>query len=128
LAERRAPIPKPEVRKKTKNVYRNRKPKKKRVPTPTPVGKKVCVKDGCKKKNNLSIHHVYHGSDKRDNSSLNMCVEWCCWSHHQSSIGIHGTHSDGKLDKALKKKLQRRLESEGMSREEFRVLFGTSYL
>ena len=73
------------------------------------------------------MHHVY-GKDARNASSDYKCVEWICWKHHQSSTGIHGTNSDGKLDKELKQKHQLRLMNEGMSLDEFVKIFGRSYV
>ncbi len=99
---------------------------KQKVKTPMPSGLYMCA--GCGREHNLSIHHCYYGGGKRDNSSLNKCVEWLCWHCHQSSTGIHGTHSDGVLDKQLKVKHQERLMLEGMSIDEFRSLFGKSYI
>ena len=101
------------------------KTSKKKVRTPTPEGPKVCV--GCGTAHNLSIHHVYNKS-ARDFSSENECVEWVCYEEHQGTYGIHGTYHDQKLNSRLKKKHQRRLEAEGMTREEFIYNVGRNYL
>jgi len=106
--------------------HKEKKHKKQRVKTPIPTGEKVCV--GCGMKRSLSIHHCYYGRGLRDISSKYECVEWLCWHCHQSSEGIHGTHSDGKLDKELKKKHQLRLMNDGMSMDEFIAIFGRSYV
>jgi len=124
VAERK-PIPKPKVKKRSKSCYGIKKTSKKKVPTPTPEGAKKC--QGCGRTHGLSIHHIY-GKSERDASSKHKCVEWLCWHCHQSSTGIHGTHSDGKLNSELKKKHQNRLESQGMARETFIKIFGRNYL
>lgn len=110
-----------------KPVKKHKQTRKKKVPTPIPLGEKVCA-CGCGKKHNLSIHHVFFNRGSRDLSSIHHCVEWLCWHSHQSSTGIHGTHSDGELDKKLKRKHQLRLMNNGMSLDEFIKLFGRSYV
>ncbi len=115
------------------NQVRSNKPKKKhkqtkkkRIPTPRPEGEYKC-RCGCGSTKYLSIHHVFNKS-ARDFSSKHGCVVWLCWNSHQSSTGIHGTHSDGKLNKALRQEFQYKLESCGMSREEFIYNVGKNYL
>lgn len=109
----REPIPKPD------------KKKKKKIKTPTPEGPRECIH--CKTTVGLSIHHVYN-KDARDWSSKHKAVEWVCYPDHQGSKGIHGTHSDGKLNKYLKQKWQRILEGKGMTRKEFRAGACKNYL
>lgn len=104
---------------------KHKQTKKKKVQTPRPEGKYQCC--GCDCEHYLSIHHVYYSRGHRDISSKYGCVEWLCWKCHQSSEGIHGTYSDGKLDKELKQKHQLRL-LEDMSVEEFIKLFNRSYI
>jgi hypothetical protein len=111
---------------RSKKPYKNHKQvKKKKVATPTPDAEKICV--GCGNKHSLSIHHCYYGRGIRDLSSRYKCVDWLCWHCHQSSTGIHGTHTDGKLDAKLKRKHQLRLMEGGMSLDEFISIFGRSY-
>lgn len=74
----------------------------------------------------LHLHHVFGGSkEKRRASEKYGCLEYLCWQHH---IGTEGVHCDRKLDLKYKQKHQQRLEDKGMSREEFRLIFGKSYL
>jgi len=101
------------------------KPKKKRVKTPIPMGQYKCA--GCGATKYLQIHHCYYSRGLRDISSIHHCTSWLCYICHQSSTGIHGTHSDGKLDQRLKKWHQTRLMNSGMSLEEFIKIFGRSY-
>ncbi len=100
--------------------------RKKKVQTPRPTGEHVCA--GCGKIKYLNIHHVYYNRGSRDLSSKYCCVDWLCWECHQSSTGIHGTYSDGKLDKELKEKHQLRLLNNGMTMDKFIELFGRSYI
>lgn len=110
--------------KKPKRTKTKKRPKK--VPTPTPEGDHACCE--CGKTKYLEIHHIFFGDKStRDNSSRYKAVEWCCYHCHRAQpTGIHGGNRE--LDLKLKRKHQKRLESEGMSREEFRRLFGKSYL
>lgn len=106
-------------------MKKHKQTKKKKVKTPRPDAPYRCV--GCGKEHYLSIHHVY-GASSRDSSSKYKAVVYLCWSCHQSSYGIHGTHSDGKLDKKLKREFQLKLMNDGMSLDEFIKTFGRSYM
>ena len=112
--------------KSNKPIKKHKQTKKKKVPTPRPEGEYKC--SGCGKEHYLSRHHVYYGHGLRDLSSKHNCVEFLCWNCHQSSTGIHGTHSDGELDKKLKRKHQLRLLNSGMSMDDFIRIFGRSYI
>lgn len=101
------------------------KAKKKKVKTPVPMGEHKCA--GCGKTKYLNIHHCYYARGLRDISSKYHCTSWLCYECHQSSTGIHGTHSDGKLDQKLKRWHQMRLMNSGMSLDEFIKIFGRSY-
>ncbi len=103
-----------------------RKKKKKKVKTPRPTTEYKCA--GCGNEHYLSIHHVYYGTGQRDLSSQYGCVEYTCWKCHQSSEGIHGSHSDCKLDFELKQRHQQILLDNGMSVREFISLFSKDYL
>ncbi len=109
-----------------KPMKKHKQTKKKKVPTPMPDAEYICV--GCGKKHNLSIHHVYYKRGLRDISSKYKCVCWLCWHCHQSSTGIHGTHSDDKLNAKLKREFQLKLMNQGMKLDEFIELFGCSYM
>ena len=72
---------------------------------------------------------MFFGNGQRDFSSKFKCVEFICWTDHQSGIGIHGSKTPNlKLDYKLKIKHQARLMSEGMSIVEFRSYFGKDYI
>jgi len=99
------------------------KKKKKKVKTHTPDGDKYC--QGCGSTVGLEVHHVY-GASSRDESSRHNCVEWLCHTCHRGKNGVHGQNK--ALDTMLKQKHQLRLEKSGMTRQEFRYLFGKGYL
>lgn len=105
-------------------IPKPKKTKKKKVKTPIPSGAKECFACGCT--HNLELHHCYFGSGKRKLSSEYKCVSWLCNVHHRSNLGVHGGNIE--LDLQLKRKHQERLESEGMKRREFILLFGKNYL
>lgn len=74
----------------------------------------------------LHLHHVFGGTKaKRKAGEKYGCLEYLCWQHHEGNGGVH---NDRELDLKYKEKHQIRLEEEGMSREEFREIFGKSYL
>ncbi len=74
----------------------------------------------------LHLHHVFGGTKaKRRASEKYGCLEYLCWEHHEGSGGVH---KNEELNLKYKQKHQQRLEYEGMSREEFRMIFGKSYI
>lgn len=99
------------------------KKRKKKEKTPIPDGDKYC--QGCGVVVGLEVHHVY-GASSRNHSSKYGCVEWLCYECHRGKNGVHGQNK--ALDAMLKQKHQLRLENKGMTRDEFRRLFGKSYL
>jgi len=109
-----------------KPVKKHKQTKKPKIKTPRPEGEYKCA--GCGTEHYLSRHHVYYSRGHRDPSSDYGCVEFLCWKCHQSSEGIHGTNSNGKLDKELKRKHQLRLMNKGITLDVFINLFGRSYV
>jgi hypothetical protein len=76
----------------------------------------------------LQRHHVYEGIGRRNTSEKYGCWVWLCSRHHTGDFGIHNYKPENKkLDLFLKQECQRILEQK-MDREEFRRLFGRSYL
>lgn len=72
----------------------------------------------------LHKHHVFHGTSNRKNSEKTGLWLWLCMDHH---TGPHGVHSDRLLDLNLQMNAQAVFE-QTHSREEFREIFGKSYL
>lgn len=80
----------------------------------------------------LHRHHVYGGVSNRKNSEYWGCWVYLCPIHHNmSNKGVHFNHD---LDTLLKKTTQRAWEMKAefvyreRTREEFRKVFGKSYL
>ena len=71
----------------------------------------------------LHRHHIYMGGNRRQSEKYG-CWVWLCPEHH---VGKTGVHFNRNLDLMLKKMCQSRFE-ETHSREEFRSIFGKSFL
>jgi len=71
---------------------------------------------------NLDKHHIYHGSANRKLAERYGC--WC-WLRHDIHMKLHD--EDKTLDRKLQEECQRKFE-ETHTREEFRKIFGKSYL
>ena len=69
----------------------------------------------------LDEHHVIHGTSNRAQSEKNGLKVWLCRDHHNM------VHMNRAEDLKLIKMAQRKFE-ETHSREEFREIFGKSYL
>lgn len=79
----------------------------------------------CKTTLNLHEHHVFFGTGNRKISEKYGMKVWLCQEHH---TGRNGVHFDRQLDLLIKTVAQGTFEKEIGSREEFRRLFGRSYL
>lgn len=80
----------------------------------------------CKSTQGLHKHHVYYGVSNRPLSEKYGCWVYLCYYHHNGSN--KGVHFDHELDTLLKKHTQRQWEMKYGDREEFRKVFGRSYL
>ena len=78
----------------------------------------------CQRVSGLHKHHVFFGTSNRKNSETHGLWIWLCVDHH---TGTHGVHNDRPLDLNLKINAQAVFE-QNHSREEFREIFGKSYL
>ena len=81
---------------------------------------KVCYVTGSE--HNLDLHHIYAGVANRKIADREGC--WV-WLRHDVHMLLHD--KDKELDYRLKRECQKKFE-ETHSREEFRKLFGKSYL
>ena len=72
---------------------------------------------------NVEKHHVYSGPYRKASEKHGMTVDLCASCHR----GPHGVHQDAELNKRLKAGFQGKFE-ETHSREEFRRIFGKSYI
>ena len=84
---------------------------------------KVCYV--CGTTYNLQDHHVIFGTSNRRNSEKYGLKVWLCQNHHTGSAGVH---FNKPLDLHLKKLAQAKFETEYGDRNEFRRVFGKSYL
>ena len=71
---------------------------------------------------NLERHHVYHGSANRK-----LAEKYGCWVWLRSDIHKTLHDKDKELDRYLQQECQKKFE-ETHTREEFRKIFGKSYL
>lgn len=80
----------------------------------------------CGSEQNLHRHHIYHGTSNRANSEKYNMVVWLCYRHHNGSN--EGVHFNRKLDLRLMMDAQRDFESNIGTREDFRRIFGKSFI
>ena len=84
---------------------------------------KKCFICGCEV--NLEDHHVFFGTSNRKNSEKYGMKVWLCHMHHTGSN--HSVHHDRETDLFVKRSAQLTFELDH-TREEFRAIFGKSYL
>lgn len=71
-------------------------------------------------------HHIYYGTANRRKSEKYGCWCYLCIRHHRDhKVGVHFNQ---RLNQELRETCQRRFEDEIGDREEFRKIFGRSYL
>lgn len=76
--------------------------------------------------NNLHLHHIYRGVNRKISDKLGFVVYLAGWLHNQSDEGVHGKNGK-ELDLMLKRHCQMKFE-ESHSREEFMAIIGRNYL
>ena len=79
----------------------------------------------CGSEYGLHRHHVYEGVANRPLSEKYGCWVYLCYRHH---TGDQGVHFNKYLDLRLKKYTQECFEAKIGTREDFRRIFGKSYL
>ena len=77
----------------------------------------------CGSYRNVEKHHVYSGPYRKASEKHRMTVDLCAECHR----GPQGVHQDAEQNKRLKAGFQGKFE-ETHSREEFRRIFGKSYI
>lgn len=77
----------------------------------------------CGSYRNIEKHHVYSGPYRKASEKHVMTVDLCASCHR----GPQGVHQNAELNKRLKAGFQGKFE-ETHSREEFRRIFGKSYI
>lgn len=79
----------------------------------------------CRTTYDLHEHHVFFGTANRKQSEKYGLKVWLCHRHHNGSDA--GVHFNRELDLKLKRFAQAKFE-ETHTREEFRAIFGKSWL
>lgn len=79
----------------------------------------------CRTTNNLHSHHIFYGTANRKQSEKYGLKVYLCQEHHTGNTGVHFQKD---LDMHLKKIAQEHFEAEQGNREDFRRIFGRSYL
>lgn len=74
---------------------------------------------------NVEIHHAIHGTANRKIADKYGLIIPLCHEHH---LGVLGPHLNRTVDLTYIKAAQRAFESQVGTREEFRSLFGKSWL
>ena len=87
-----------------------------------PNGEEVCYISGSRINLDRHHQHVYHGTGNRSKAEKYGC--WC-YLRHDIHMKLHD--KDKELDRKLQKECQKIFE-ETHTREEFRKIFGKSYL
>lgn len=75
----------------------------------------------------LDLHHIFFGQGKRNLSDKYGCYVFLCRECHEGTNGVHGKNGHQR-DVTLKNVAQRAWERTYGSREEFRAIFGKSYI
>lgn len=75
--------------------------------------------------NQVQIHHVFHGTSNRKNADRFGYIVPLCMEHHTGNTGVH---FNADFDLFLKQQAQQHFESNYGSRDDFRQVFGKSYL
>ena len=79
----------------------------------------------CGKTTDLHDHHIFFGTSNRKQSEKHGMKVWLCQEHH---TGNNGVHFNKDLDMTLKRTAQVHFETHIGNREQFREIFGKSYL
>lgn len=80
----------------------------------------------CGTEQNLHDHHIFHGTSNRKNSEKYGMKVWLCATHHNMSD--YSAHFNKEIDASLKEYAQTAFEEIWGTREDFRAIFGKSWL
>lgn len=75
----------------------------------------------------LELHHCCHGTANRAQADRYGLWVYLCSECHKGTYGVHGKHGHER-DLSLERAAQRAWEAKYGSREEFRAVFGKSWL
>jgi hypothetical protein len=79
----------------------------------------------CKTTLGIHKHHIFGASNRTRSEKMNFTVFLCGYHHNLSNEGVHFNKD---LDTHLKKYAQEYFEANLGTREDFRIMFGKSYL
>ena len=79
----------------------------------------------CKSQRNLHRHHVIFGTANHKWSEKLGLTVYLCYEHHEGNTGVHHNRD---LDLRLKQYAQEVFEAKIGTREDFRKIFGKSYI
>lgn len=85
---------------------------------------KVCFV--CATPINLHRHHIFYGVGNRKQSEKWGCWVYLCAGHHD--LSGDGVHSNTPFRVTLQKYCQEKWEAKNGSREDFRAVFGKSFI
>lgn len=74
---------------------------------------------------NLHKHHIFPGGNRNNSEKYGLWI-WLRADWH--NLAPYGVHQNGALDRDIKKMAQERWEQTYGTREEFRKIFGKSWL
>lgn len=78
----------------------------------------------CHSKNWLELHHIFGASNKKNSEKYGLMVYLCHWCHNEPPNGVHHNAENMRKLRAI---AQKKFE-ENHTRDEFRRIFGKSYL
>ena len=78
----------------------------------------------CGRTDTIERHHIFQGAYRKKSEKYGFVVDLCHDHHNEPPHGVHHNRANNLI---LKKMAQEQFEQTG-TREEFRKLFGKSYL
>ena len=81
----------------------------------------------CGSVRDVEVHHCIHGTAGRKLATKYHLVVGLCPECHRGTYGVHGKHG-AYLDRQLKELAQTKWENKYGTRDQFREIFGKSYL
>ena len=81
----------------------------------------------CGDKNNLHLHHILFGKNRKKADEDGLVV-WLCYQHHEGTNGVHGKNGH-KIDIYLKEIAEDKwIKINNKTKEEFINRYGRNYL
>lgn len=90
----------------------------------TEDGKPICYM--CGRIHWIEWHHVFGGPDRKSSERYGLVVPLCHWCHNEPPNGVH--HNRENMDKLRAAVQKLAMEHYGWTVEEFREIFGRSYI